>query len=93
MLAYLKAIKSSQDHNDLSSKNVVTRKYVGSLLQNKSNSRNKIANVTNKTKVKDEERKDIHKGVLLRRSLAQTPPFFKKENETEAPPIILETDQ
>ncbi|CAI2386039.1 unnamed protein product [Moneuplotes crassus] len=70
----------------------ITRKYVGSLIANRKTSRNHLNCATNLSKTK-EERKECNKGVLLRRSLAQTPPLFKKEQEKEESGCILDVNK
>lgn len=64
------------EENIHSSNQLLTRKHVGSLFNHQATSRNKFPYKSDQ-KDQSEINKDYRKGVLIRRSLAQTPPIFK----------------
>lgn len=65
--------------------------HVGSIFSNKSASLNQYPPSSSNTNINSLS-KDYRKGVLLRRSLAQTPPIFKKDKVTHDSTVVLDVD-
>jgi len=69
----------------------VTRKHVGSLFGDQ----NTICNTykpKNRKKEMNTDSSDYRKGILLRRSLAQVPPIFKKDKNADESTIMINLD-